>query len=351
MPLTLSSRIARFAAFSLLGVAATLAALELLLRFLPVSTATLTGYYIDPVILTYPAHHNFTVATGWSLQNSGSLQANNCGFVADHDFAPGVDAVALIGDSFVESSMLAPRARLAAQLETRLGKRPVFAMGGPGSSLLDYAERIRFASQRFGVRDFVLLLEHGDIGQSICGSGNVHGPCLDSETLEARIETQPAAGAAKRILRQFAVPQYLFSQLKLNPAAWQATLRGKLGMAGSTPARRDSMRVAPDAIQSVLDQFFARVKPYPTNHLILVLTGTKRASEGTPDFVRDQLIDSSARNGAILLEPTPEIEQYGEDSGLSMDVSPMDKHMNGIALAMVADRIAPLLNRPEAPAQ
>jgi hypothetical protein len=348
---TIPYRIARFSAFGFLGVAATIFALELLFRILPVSTAAHTGYYFDPVILTYPAHHSFTASTGWDLQNAHSLHTNNYGFVADHDFAPGVNAVALIGDSFVESSMLAPRARLAAQLETRLGQRPVFAMGGPGSSLLDYAERIRFASQRFGVRDFVLLLEHGDVGQSLCGSGNVHGACLDSETFDPRIETQPAAGKLKGILRQFGVPQYLFSQLKLNPSTWPTLWRTKLGMVDSTVTHRDSMRVAPEATQSVLSQFFERVKPYPRDHLILVLTGTERAGDGRPDIVRDQLIESASRNGAIVLEPTPEIEQYGEDSGLSMEVSPTDQHMNGIAMAIIADRVAPLLSTTESPAQ
>ena len=45
----------------LAGALLTLLALELVLRLLPVSTATLTGYYIDPLILTYPPRHRFTL--------------------------------------------------------------------------------------------------------------------------------------------------------------------------------------------------------------------------------------------------------------------------------------------------
>jgi hypothetical protein len=149
--------------FTLCGIGVALVALELLFRLLPVSTSTSAGYYIDPLILTYPPGHTFTTSSGWNLQRPQRHRANNFGFVADHDFARNPEAVALIGDSFVEASMLPARERLAAQLESKLGTRPVYAMGAPGTALLDYAERVRFASQRFAIHDFVLLLEHGDI--------------------------------------------------------------------------------------------------------------------------------------------------------------------------------------------
>ena len=132
---------------------------ELVCRVLPVSTATVTGYHLDPLILTYPSGHRFRTATGWDLRNAQTLQANNLGFVSDVDFVPDPQAVALIGDSYVEASMLPSTDRLGPQLQRHLGDRPVYAMGGPGSSLLDYAERIRLGSERLGVRDFVVFLD------------------------------------------------------------------------------------------------------------------------------------------------------------------------------------------------
>ncbi|SFC66212.1 hypothetical protein SAMN05216344_12836 [Polaromonas sp. OV174] len=59
--------------------------------------------------------------------------------------------------------MLAAPDRPGAQLERALGTRPVSAMGNPGTALVDYAERIRFAHTHFGVRDFVVLMERGDV--------------------------------------------------------------------------------------------------------------------------------------------------------------------------------------------
>ena len=338
----------RLVGYAALGVITVLAALEVLFRVLPVSTSSATGYYIDPVIMTYPAHWKFTTANGWNLHNAQRHVANNYGFVAGRDFAPDPSAIALIGDSFVEASMLPPRERLAAQLEARLDARPVYAMGGPGSALLDYAERIRFASSKFGMRNFVLLLEHGDVAQSLCGSGNVHGPCLDRTTLAPRVETQQPPGRLKRILRNLALAQYLFSQLKLDPNAWLAALPGGSGhKPAATPAEvnRDAAQSVP-AAKAVIDTFFARIGPYAKDRLIIVLLGTSNAADAPADVVRDELRSAAIRNGATLLEPTPEIESQGARTGLSMRVSPTDAHMNRIALGLIAGRVAAELEKP-----
>lgn len=330
-------RAARALGCALLGIAAALVTLELLFRVLPVSTSTATGYYDDPLILTYPPHLTFTTATGWDLERARLQHANNFGFLADHDFVRDPSAVALIGDSFVEASMLAPRERLAAQLERRLAGRPVYAMGVPGTSLLDYAERMRFASQRFGIRDFVLLLEHGDVAQSLCGSGNNDGPCLDPRTLAPRIETIPPAGRLKRVLRSSALAQYLFSQLKLDPAGSLHALLARFR--GAAPAMRDPSGISAYAVDRVLSEFFARTRPYRTGRLLLLLMGD--APSG--DLVRDHLESAARREGAVLVEVGPPLRAFTARTGLSSYVSPRDHHLNGLALGIVADEAAPLI--------
>ena len=179
----------RFLVHTLFGALLALLAVEALLRLLPVSTSTKTGYYIHPLILTYPPYQEFVVSTGWSLRNAQRHRANNYGLLTHRDFAPNPQAIALIGDSFVEANMLAEPDRLGGQLEFLIAPQPVFVLGGPGTSLLDYAERARFARERFDVRDFVFVIERGDVRQTLCGSGNIHGPCLDRNTLEPRTET------------------------------------------------------------------------------------------------------------------------------------------------------------------
>jgi hypothetical protein len=193
---------------------------EALLRALPVSTATMTDYHFDPDLRTYPAHHEWTVSTGWDLRNPQRLRSNNFGFAAHRDFDADPRAVALVGDSYVESSMLDAALRPGKQLEGELGgSRTVFAMGSPGTALLDYAQRVRFASERFGITDFVIWLERGDARQALCGSGNVHSRCLDRQTLAPRIERMPPPSAAKRALRHVALAQYFAGQLAFRGGA------------------------------------------------------------------------------------------------------------------------------------
>lgn len=325
---------------SLVGCVAALLMLELLFRLLPVSTSTATGYFNDPLILTYPAHHRWTVSTGWDLRNAQVLHANAQGFVSDRDFVPNPDAVALIGDSFVEASMLGPADRPGAQLQRALGQRPVYAMGGPGSALLDYAERIRYAHERFGVRDFVVLLETGDLRQSICGSGNVHAACLDRQTLAPRIETIPAAAWGKRIARHSALAQYLFSQLKVDPQrAWRRIV-------DRTPAGRPATRAAsPPAdgavTTAVASAFFQRIRPFATGRLVLVLDSHRKAlyqglQQDDPD--RRAFIRLAREAGATVVDTEEIFRAHINNSPLTLDVSPSDAHLNplGIGLAMRA---------------
>jgi hypothetical protein len=340
---------------------AVLAGAELLCRVLPVSTATETDYYFDPYILTAPAHHTWTMSTGWDLRNPERLRSNNFGFASTRDFVPDRNAVALIGDSFVEASMLDARDRPGAQLERALGgSRAVYAMGSPGSSLLDYAERIRFAHERFGVRDFVLLMERGDVQQSLCGSGNSHGPCLDEKTFAPRIELHAPAGAAKRLLRHSALAQYLMSQLKIAPQRlWrQAVLQARPAAtplarhapeATTAAAAMPDMSVAP-AIDAVTRRFFARIAPYraASGRLVVVLDSDRRriaAGIDPADAERERFMALARAAGAIVVDTRPAFVEQMRHSPLRLEVGPYDGHFNALAVGIIARLAADALDR------
>lgn len=307
------------------GALAALILLEVSLKALPVSTSTATGYYFDPMLLTYPARHRFTSATGWDLQNARQNQANNYGYLAEHDFVRDPNAVALIGDSYVEGSMLKPSDRFGARLERRLG-RPIYAMGSPGTALLDYAERMRFASERFGVRDFVLLLERGDLLQALCGSGNVQAQCLDRQTLEPRIERQSEPSMLKSIMRRSALAQYLFSQLKVDPAGWvRSLLQPKIRGSGGAKNAID-LRI----VDRVLAEFFSRTSAYRKGgKTVFVLVG-----EPEP-----RVMWWARKEGVIVVEGEPLLQAEAARTGLSMQVSPHDGHLNRLAFDVLSDAV------------
>ena len=348
----------RAAAQFLVGILASLLVCELLFRVLPVSTSTLTGYYIDPEILTYPPQHQWQVATGWDLRNPRTLHSNNFGFVSAHDFVRDETAIALIGDSYVESSMLAASDRPGAQLERALGgSRPVYAMGNPGTALLDYAERIRFAHQHFGTRDFVVLMERGDVRQSLCGSGNIDSPCLDAKTLAARNERHPPASPVKRVLRNVALAQYFSGQLKIepsrllsvlfhsSPAAVQVATAAASG-SGPAPTLDDATRRRVDA---VTEAFFARAKTHVAGRLVIVVDCDRpglQAGRDIRDPARARFIQLARSAGAEVIDTEPLYRQHFETSNLSLDVSPHDGHLNPLGVALVAQAVASVLREP-----
>lgn len=331
------------------GVLAVLVGLELLLRVLPVSTSTDTGYYLDPLVLTYPPGHEWRVATGWDLRNGQHVRANNAGFVADRSFVRNSAAIALIGDSYVEAAMLDANDRPAAQLEALLqGRRPVFAMGSPGTALLDYAERIRLAYQRYGVRTFVVLMERGDLLQALCGSGNVHAVCLDRNSYVQRVETLPAPSRLKQLLRHSALAQYLVSQLKLDPTQFASRLfpwrRTQHAGSGASPSSDAQPWVGP-----VTRKFFERVREAAPESRLLILMDADRhqlQTGGPPDPDPGRVIfqDLARGLGAEVVDMEAVVRTHFKQSSRSLDIGPYDAHLNalGVLLYMkaAADQLA-----------
>ena len=338
-----------------LGLASALLLAELCCRVLPVSGATFTGYHVDPMIVSYPPHHHWWVSTGWDLRNARQLSANNLGFVADTDFVPGGDAIGLVGDSYVEAGMLDPKDRPAPRLAAHLAgqARQVYALGGPGSALLDYAERIRFARERLGLRDFVVLMEPGDLRQSLCGSGNVHASCLDPASLAPRTETLAPPSLAKRWLRHSALAQYLVGQLKIDPARLLQQTFGAPSAHAAAPRPvpgQVSGAMAPgisqsqiDMVQAVARQFFARVRTLDITRLVFVVDGRRdRAAldqaPGGPHGVmqeRDAFIAIARQHGAVVVDAEPLFRQHWAQSRLSLAVAPLDGHLNLIGVDML----------------
>ena len=334
----------------LLGIIGALITAEILLRFLPVSTSTETGYYISPSIITYPAHHQMVIATGWNLSNAHYHRSNNYGFLSHRDFLANVNAIALIGDSYVEANMLMEDERLNTQLENRLGNRPVYALGGPGSSLLDYSERARFAQKHLGIRDFVFIIELGDVRQTLCGSGNIHGPCLDPVTFSLRSEAHPIkVGLAKKLLRQSALAQYLFSQLKLKPEElirklFENTVSEKTNTP-SIPSHQLKAQedVQPVAVDHIVSAFLSSLPKNKNCRLVLVLDSyrdylTHTNPDQTP--VRDRFIQLARQAGIEVIDTQPIFSAFSHKTGLSLSVSPTDGHWNRLAHGLVADAIA-----------
>lgn len=352
----------RWLLVALLGAAGVVVVLEALGHVLPVSSATLTDYYLDDAILTYPPNHRWTVSTGWDLRNPRSLQANNLGFVADRDFLPDSRAIAVVGDSYVEAGMLDAPNRPAAQLQALLGARtPVYALGSPGTSLLDYAERVRFARTRLAVRRFVLVMEPGDVRQALCGSGNVHASCLDPHDLRPRTERLAKPSTAKRWLRHSALAQYLVGQLKLDGGRLLDMLRIGLGLApeaGRAPLAKSRPNASPAdsqgmpprrqaVVNAVADEFLHRMSALDLQDWVLVADGRRRGSalstDSEPMLERDAFLARMRAQGVRVIDGEESFRAHDARGGQTLSVSPSDAHLNREGVALLMGAVAQVL--------
>ena len=337
----------------LAGLLGLLLLAEVLCRVLPVSSATKADYYIDPRILTYAPQHAWRYSTGWDLRNPQSLTTNAHGFVSDHEFTRNDHAIALIG----EAASLDAADRPAAQLERALGgQRPVYAMGSAGTSLLDYAERIRYAHEQFGVRDFVVLMERGDVAQALCGSGNVASQCLDPKTLAPRTESAAAASAMKRALRESALAQYLVSQLKIVPAkliqqVFTRSVPAEPGVHSAAPSAAARPVASPPPmpeVDAVAAAFFARVKPHVAGRLVIAIDADRQAllqHRAVDDPKRRRFIELAQAAGATVIDTEPLFKAHFAQSTRSLDVGPYDGHFNPLGVRLVASAMATALGK------
>jgi hypothetical protein len=328
--------------------------LEMVLRMLPVSGSPAAGYYLDPLVLTYPPNRSFMYSTGWDLRNPQRLVANNAGFVSDADFMRDATAIALIGDSHVEAAALQAADRPAAQLQRLLGPtRRVYAMGSPGTSLLDYAERVRLADLRYGVRDMVILVDIGDVRQSLCGSGQIAAPCLDAHTGQAAIEKQPEASSIKRVVRHSALAQYLFSQLKIAPDRLWPALRAlpstllpghgspAPGTAAATPG--NTAAEPPTALlDAVTRTFFERIRPHVHGRLVIVIDRPLpgRDASRLPVADSDRFAAQARAMGATVVDMAGAYAEYAATSPLTLAVGPYDWHHNKLGAGLLARQMA-----------
>lgn len=339
----------RFLARLMLGFCLMLVITEIGLHLLPVSTPTQTGYHFSPTILTYPAHHVFTASTGWDLRNSRRHRSNNFGYLSEHDFVRNPTAIALIGDSYVEANMLPERDRLDMRLERLLPGRAVYALGGQGSSLLDYVERVRFASERFGIREFVIVIETGDVRQTLCGSGNIHAPCLLPNTFERVLRPQASAGWVKWVARHSALAQYLFSQLKFNPAALSANLAQAMRFGsgkGDAPERAPSVahEFPIQSAERIITSFINALPRAADERYTLIFDRKLRSRRdlGTvqSDPIRDRFMVMAGQAGFQVIDLAPLFRAELLRSRLNLSMGPYDAHWNPHAHQIVAEAVA-----------
>jgi hypothetical protein len=225
---------------------------------------------------------------------------------------------------------------------------------GEGASLLDYAERIKWAHQTLGLKTFVVLMEHMDASQTLCDSGNVHARCLSVGTLEPIFSRRPPSGPLKNLLRESALAQYLNSQLKFSPSRLTSP---DFWSSGAPPEPEAPPRVATPMDQpplsrelrstadAALGAFFEQVSTLEDLRVVLVIDMNRRNLETgvrAPDESYHLAERLRERNQVVVLGE-PLYREHLRQSPLRIDVGPYDQHFNRLGVALLMNAAAQAL--------
>lgn len=160
---------------NLLVIAASLlvavAALEIVLRFLPVAWAPpVQPPTPDNAIQRYAASTPFTWSLGWNFSVVTHKRTNAQGFVADYDYDPlaTTPLVAVAGDSFVEALLVPFSESLTGRLQAMLGTRGrAYAFAQSGSPLSQYVAYARHACYHYKPQRLVVTIVGNDFDESV----------------------------------------------------------------------------------------------------------------------------------------------------------------------------------------
>jgi hypothetical protein len=218
-------------------------------------------------------------------------------------------------------------------------------MGGPGSSLLDYAQRIRWAYETLEIRDFVVMMESTDASQSLCNSGNVHAHCLKPDTLAVTTQRRPPASTLKNMLRESALAQYLNSQIKFDPAGlikpdfWRtgAPVESAPVAVASTaqPFGLDPRKRV--AIDTAVDVFVREVKGLTGLRLVFAIDMNRRNLDSDTHLPEEgsYTADLLEEKGFRVVRAGPLFREHQLHSTKRLDVGPHDGHLNAIGVGLL----------------
>jgi hypothetical protein len=192
---------------------------EMTLHVLPYST----GYgaqAIDaehPIVLGAP-HRHYTYSRDWSFHFANSGVLNNEGFRATYDYVPDPNAIAVIGNSFVQADALTPDLRMTERLGSLL-QRKTYAVGIDGFSLADYLVASQWAVAHGHTRTVLVLLTTEELILSCVPRGGQHYLRFVAGTVSMSVVERSNPSLLKRALNSSSLFRYLFDNLHA-PENW-----------------------------------------------------------------------------------------------------------------------------------
>ena len=339
------------------GFAVTLAAVELVLRFLPVNEGPLQQpVNADmPVISFYP-DRDFTWSHGWNFSIIAHKHANNFGFFNDQDYvrSAATPLLAIIGDSYVEAIQVDNAQTLHGRLGRQLGKRGrIYGFGASGAPLSTYLAYARYTRKEFSPDSMVFVIVGNDFDESLPKYMRLpgHHYFVAGDDKQFRLQrVDYAINPIKRILRNSALMRYLAYNTRFNWRSIEArlfhppeTVQTFVGntLADATPERiADSSR----AIDAFLD-LLPEMSGLDASRIAFVVDGMRpeiysaegrRAMVGSYfDRMRGYFFKQAGARGYEVLDMQPRFLSRYKATGIRFEFT-TDNHWNAEGHELVA---------------
>lgn len=341
-----------------LGILVTLLALEITLRFLPVSE----GLRAEPVNARTPVFHFTpnrvsTFSEHWNFDIVNTVRVNNYGFVNDRDYDPlaRTPLLAVIGDSYLEAAMVpftqTAQARLA---EAVAGRGRVYSFAASGAGLSQYLAWAEFVRDEFKPGGLMVTIISNDFSESLHDRDKGPGfhqfqRTADGGAVLRRTDYEPSF--IRRVLRRSALAMYVIMNLKAHAHLNIPLILGKddkryvANVEADTP--ESFLRDSQWAADAFLDQLPARSGLAPSR-ILLVLDGFRphmydpamlTAVQGSFwDRMREYLLTNARARGYEVIDLHPVFMQRYARDRRRFEFS-TDTHWNGAGHAAVADAV------------
>src|SRR4051812_7402459 len=346
---------------SLASIVVCLAAAELALRFLPVSTGlrSMPVTAADPV-LRFTPNRPFVNSLGWTMHNVVHGRVNNAGFVNGQDYVrEGPPLIAVIGDSFIEAQMVpyaqSLQGRLAAALKDRLR---VYSFAGSGAPLSQYLIWAGYAVKEYGARAAVINVVGNDFDESLAayrlGPGFWQYAPDANGVLRLRLNEHRAgtlislarhSALARYVIINLGVQNQLFGVRALSELIFGKPANAAPRYAGNTDASTNEERVK-DSLAAI-DAFFRDLPErvgLPPDRVLFTLDGFRyadaaAAGSGTYfDLMRRAFLERAAANGYEVIDLDTRFIPRHARTGESFEFRD-DNHWNGAGHEVAAQAV------------
>jgi len=298
----LSKKLAGHVAVIIFGIILALGLAEGALRLLPVNSG-LNAQAVNeaqPVFRFRPdADYVWSKGPGLSMVNKGHI--NNEGFINDNDYEQSADlpVMAVIGDSYVEASMIPFPQSIAGRLAGALKEKTrVYSFAASGAPLSQYLAWAEFARKTYRPRSMVFVVVGNDFDESLLAykqAPGFHYFALkqDGDPTLRRIDYEPETW--RIILRRSALARYLILNLHADIMVrdpvnfWRSILSPppSNAFAGNVP-----LTVSPErgnAAKSAVEAFFRELPArsgLPPERILFLVDGFRYPPENDEEAIR-----------------------------------------------------------------